>query len=51
MWLQQQQKAQIEQPAQQPRLSRLSLYLSPPEELVSIEEFETLAIDRLKGMP
>ena len=48
MWVQKQQQsrpsaASVEQPA------KLILYEDPPESRVSLEEFESFAIDRLKG--
>ena len=48
MWVQKQQQPRptalsVEQPA------KLSLYEDPPETRVSLEEFESFAIDRLKG--
>ena len=49
MWVQKQQQTRpnatlsVEQPA------KLSLYEDPPESRVSLEEFESFAIDRLKG--
>lgn len=52
MWVQRQQQArpQAQAAQEQVNVSKLSLYDSPPAEVVAIEDFEAFAIDRLKGM-
>ena len=48
--MQRQQQSRPNGPAsEQPVSTKLSLYEDPPETRVSIEEFESYAIDRLKG--
>lgn len=51
MWVQRQQNSRV-QPASTVEAiptCKLSMYNSPPNEQVSIEDFESFAIDRLKG--
>ena len=50
MWVQRQQQTRPNAPSsEQHSQAKLSLYEDPPESRVSLEEFESFAVDRLKG--